>query len=224
MVEMNLAQKRLMFTTDSELAIRNSEVVFIAVGTPSDKDGKADLSAVMAVVEHIAKYMDSPKVVVVKSTVPVGTCHKLRDVVRQKMRKPVEFDVVSNPEFLREGEAVNDFMVPDRVVVDSLSALSIAFEKEEIYRKYLRELFEALEASKAVSFVLSETEQNPKVYSRTGVEEFLADGVIVLYNMKKDGKRENALEILKLRSSRHRKGLIPYTFSKTGIDIMPKTL
>ena len=114
--------------------------------------------------------------------------------------------------------------IPDRVVVDSLSALSIAFEKEEIYRRYLRELFEALEASKAVSFVLSETEQNPKVYSRTGVEEFLADGVIVLYNMKKDGKRENALEILKLRSSRHRKGLIPYTFSKTGIDIMPKTL
>jgi KaiC/GvpD/RAD55 family RecA-like ATPase len=112
--------------------------------------------------------------------------------------------------------------VPDRIVVDSLSALSIAFEKEETYRKYLRELFEALEASKAVSFVLSETEQNPKVYSRTGVEEFLADGVIVLYNMKKDGKRENALEILKLRSSRHKKGLIPYTFSKNGLDIMPK--
>ena len=112
--------------------------------------------------------------------------------------------------------------VPDRIVVDSLSALSIAFEKEETYRKYLRELFEALEASKAVSFVLSETEQNPKVYSRTGVEEFLADGVIVLYNMKKDGRRENAMEILKLRSSRHRKGLIPYTFTKNGIEIMPK--
>ncbi|MBI2144044.1 UDP-glucose/GDP-mannose dehydrogenase family protein [Candidatus Woesearchaeota archaeon] len=117
LVEMNQAQKRLMFTTDSELAIKNSEVIFIAVGTPSDKDGKADMSAVMAVAEHIAKYMDSPKVIVVKSTVPVGTGHKLRDFIRQKVRKPVEFDVVSNPEFLREGEAVNDFMVPDRVVI-----------------------------------------------------------------------------------------------------------
>ncbi len=119
MVEMNLAQKRLMFTTDSELAIRNSDVIFIAVGTPSasDGDGKADLSAVFAVAEHMARYMDSYKVIIVKSTVPVGTCHKLKEFIRQKQKKPVEFDVVSNPEFLREGEAVNDFMVPDRVVV-----------------------------------------------------------------------------------------------------------
>ncbi len=117
MVEMNLAQKRLMFTTDSELAIRNSEVIFIAVGTPSGKDGKADLSAVFAVADHIAKYLDSYKVIIVKSTVPVGTCHKIRDHIMQKMKKPVEFDVVSNPEFLREGEAVNDFMIPDRIVI-----------------------------------------------------------------------------------------------------------
>ena len=88
--------------------------------------------------------------------------------------------------------------------------------------KSLGKLFEPLEASKAVSFVLSETEQNPKVYSRTGIEEFLADGVIVLYNLKKDGKRENALEILKLRASRHKKGLIPYSFAKNGIEIIPK--
>ena len=117
LVEMNLAQKRLMFTTDSELAIRNSDIVFIAVGTPSDGDGKADLSAVFAVAEHIARYMDAYKVVVVKSTVPVGTCHKLRDLIKQKLKKPVEFDVVSNPEFLREGEAVNDFTIPDRIVI-----------------------------------------------------------------------------------------------------------
>ena len=112
--------------------------------------------------------------------------------------------------------------VPDRIVVDSLSALSIAFEKEEAYRKYLRELFEALEVSNAVSLVLSETEQNPKVYSRTGVEEFLADGVIVLYNLKRDGKRENALEILKLRSCRHKKGIVPYTFTKNGLEVSVK--
>ncbi len=117
MVEMNLSQKRLMFTTDSELAIKNSEVIFIAVGTPSDKDGKADLSAVISVAEHLARFMNSYKVVAVKSTVPVGTCHRLKDLIKQKMKKPVEFDVVSNPEFLREGEAVNDFMIPDRVVM-----------------------------------------------------------------------------------------------------------
>lgn len=117
MVEMNLAQKRLMFTTDSELAIRNSDVIFIAVGTPSDGNGKADLSAVFAVADHIAKYLDSYKVIIVKSTVPVGTCHKIRDHIMQKMKRQIEFDVVSNPEFLREGEAVNDFMIPDRIVI-----------------------------------------------------------------------------------------------------------
>ncbi len=117
LVEMNLAQKRLMFTTDSELAIRNSEVVFIAVGTPSGRDGGADLSGVFSVAESIARYLDSYRVIIVKSTVPVGTCHKLRDFIGQKLKRPVEFDVVSNPEFLREGEAVNDFMVPDRIVV-----------------------------------------------------------------------------------------------------------
>ncbi len=117
LVEMNLAQKRLMFTTDSELAISNSEVVFIAVGTPSDGNGRADLSAVFAVADHIAKYMDSYKVIIVKSTVPVGTVHKIRDHIKQKMKRQVDFDVVSNPEFLREGEAVNDFMIPDRIVI-----------------------------------------------------------------------------------------------------------
>ncbi len=110
--------------------------------------------------------------------------------------------------------------VPDRICVDSLSALSIAFEKEETYRKYLRELFGALEASNAVSLVLTETEQNPSVYSRSGVEEFLSDGVVVLYNIKKDGKRENALEILKLRSSKHKKGLVPYRFGPKGLEIL----
>lgn len=117
LVEMNLAQKRLMFTTDSEIAIKNSDVVFIAVGTPSSPDGSADMSSVFAVAEQIAGFMDSYKVVIVKSTVPVGMCHKLKEFIRQKQKKPVEFDVVSNPEFLREGEAVNDFMIPDRIVV-----------------------------------------------------------------------------------------------------------
>ena len=111
--------------------------------------------------------------------------------------------------------------LPDRIVVDSLSALSIAFTEVENYRKYIRELFESLEELNCISFVLSETEQDPKVYSRTGVEEFLADGVIVLYNINKDGKRENALEILKLRSSSHKKGLVPYKITSKGITIFP---
>lgn len=111
--------------------------------------------------------------------------------------------------------------LPDRMVLDSLSALSIAFTEEQNYRKYIRELFESLEDLNCISFVLSETEQNPKVYSRSGVEEFLADGVVVLYNIKKGDKRENALEILKLRSGSHKKGIVPYKITSKGITIFP---
>lgn len=109
--------------------------------------------------------------------------------------------------------------VPDRVVLDSLSALSIAFEDEENYRKYIRQLFESFEAYDSINFVLSETEQNPNVYSRSGIEEFLADGVIVLYNMKIGAHRENALEILKLRSSKHEKRLVPYHIGDNGFSV-----
>ncbi|MBS3132540.1 UDP-glucose/GDP-mannose dehydrogenase family protein [Candidatus Woesearchaeota archaeon] len=116
-VETNTAQKRLMFTTDSQLAIENSEIIFIAVGTPSDSDGKADLSAVFQVADDIARFINGYKVVVMKSTVPVGTSHKLKERLKEKMKQKHEFDVVSNPEFLREGEAVQDFMVPDRIVI-----------------------------------------------------------------------------------------------------------
>jgi len=123
-VEMNLAQRRLMFTTDAELAIRNSDVIFIAVGTPSGPDGSADLSAVFAVAGQVARFMESYKVVVVKSTVPVGTCHLIRKLIGEKLKRPVEFDVVSNPEFLREGEAVNDFVLPDRIVIGAESSKS----------------------------------------------------------------------------------------------------
>lgn len=112
---------------------------------------------------------------------------------------------------------------PDKICIDSLSALSIAFEKEENYRKYIRELFELLEGYDSVNFVISETEQNPKIYSKTGVEEFLADGVVVFYNLKVDRSRKNALEILKLRSSKHLKIMIPYKITKTGFKIeIPK--
>ncbi|MCR4335737.1 MAG: hypothetical protein NUV57_04325 [archaeon] len=110
--------------------------------------------------------------------------------------------------------------LPDKIAIDSLSALSIAFTEEDSYRKYIRELFESVEELNCTSYVISETEQDPKIYSRTGVEEFLADGVIVLYNLKKDGQRENAIEILKLRSSAHKKGMTPYKITKKGITIL----
>src|SRR3989344_8189084 len=103
MVEQNSQQRRLMFTTDSQLAIENSDIIFIAVGTPSDVDGKADLSAIFSVGGMIARFMNGYKVVVMKSTVPVGTTSKLKAHIISLMKSPVEFDIVSNPEFLREG-------------------------------------------------------------------------------------------------------------------------
>lgn len=109
--------------------------------------------------------------------------------------------------------------VPDRIGLDSLSALSIAFETEDNYRKYIRELFETFEEYGAVTYAIGETEQDPTVYSRTGVEEFLADAVIVFYNIKKKGERENALEILKLRSSKHEKRIVPYCLTSDGFSI-----
>ncbi len=109
--------------------------------------------------------------------------------------------------------------IPDRIAIDSLSALSIGFEAEENYRKYLRELFETLEYNNSVNLVIGETEQDPQLYSRTGVEEFLADGVVVLYNMKSDKRRENALELLKLRSCAHEKRMVPYRMGTKGFDI-----
>lgn len=120
-----------------------------------------------------------------------------------------------------EVEPIRLPFVPHRIGIDSLSALSIAFENEENYRKYIRQLFEAFEAYNSINFILTETEQNPTIYSRAGVEEFLADGVIVLYNIKIKAHRENALEILKLRSSGHVKRLVPYEINETGVIIYP---
>lgn len=106
---------RLMFSTDVAGAIRDAEVVLIAVGTPQSQDGSADLSAVLAVAETIGKNMNNHKVVATKSTVPVGTADKVRAAIAQHTTHP--FSVASNPEFLKEGDAVNDFLKPDRVVL-----------------------------------------------------------------------------------------------------------
>jgi len=108
---------RLSFTTSLEEGVKNSKVIFIAVGTPSDKNGEADLSAVLQVSAEIAKYMTGYRLIVQKSTVPVGTGARVKRTIERNLKKPVPFDVASNPEFLREGSAVETFMRPDRVVI-----------------------------------------------------------------------------------------------------------
>src|SRR5262245_22159243 len=115
LIERNVREERLTFTTDFDAAVKRSLVLFIAVGTPPAPDGSADLSAVFKVAKDIGRIMDRYKLIVTKSTVPVGTTEKIRDIIAKETRQP--FDVVSNPEFLKQGAAVEDFMKPDRVVV-----------------------------------------------------------------------------------------------------------
>ena len=120
MVERNAAAGRLRFTTDAKLAVEHGLFQFIAVGTPPDEDGSADLQYVLAVAKSIAEHMSEYRVVVDKSTVPVGTADRVRDHMLKAMSeagKQVEFDVVSNPEFLKEGAALDDFMKPDRIII-----------------------------------------------------------------------------------------------------------
>ncbi|HCS39704.1 MAG TPA: UDP-glucose 6-dehydrogenase [Anaerolineaceae bacterium] len=120
LVEQNVQAKRLHFSQDYQSALEGAEYAFIAVGTPSGVDGEADLQYVKAAAESIADIVDFPILVINKSTVPVGTGDWVADVIRRKRgNRPLEFAVVSNPEFLREGSAINDFMAPDRVVLGS---------------------------------------------------------------------------------------------------------
>src|SRR5215216_5224114 len=115
LVRRNSHEKRLTFTTTLPKAVRDSAIIFIAVGTPQGEDGSADLQHVLGVARDVAKAMNGYKVVVDKSTVPVGTSEKVREVIRRETTHP--FSVVSNPEFLKQGAAIEDFMKPDRVVI-----------------------------------------------------------------------------------------------------------
>ena len=117
MVARNVADGRLAFTTDLAEGVRRSEIIFIAVGTPAKLNGETDLSAVEEVARGIGQAMDRYKVIVNKSTVPVGTGELVREIVQKHQKVPVEFDVVSNPEFLREGSAIEDTLRPDRIVI-----------------------------------------------------------------------------------------------------------
>jgi len=113
----NIKSKRLKFTSSIKEAVKNSEVIFIAVGTPSLENGEADLTGVENVAQTIAQNMDGYRLIVEKSTVPVETCAWIKKTVATYIKKKHKFDVVSNPEFLREGSAINDFTHPDRIVI-----------------------------------------------------------------------------------------------------------
>lgn len=134
-VKRNVEKKRLNFTTDLDQAVKDSKICFIAVGTPPNEDGSADLKHVLEVAESIGKALDDYKVVVNKSTVPVGTAEKVSNVISKQTKQ--SFDVVSNPEFLKEGAAVADFMRPERIIIGTAS--DQAFEvMKELYEPFIR--------------------------------------------------------------------------------------
>jgi UDPglucose 6-dehydrogenase len=139
-VKRNYQEHRLFFTTDLGPAIQKSLVCCIAVGTPQDKDGSADLSMVLQVAREIGRHMNGYKVIVDKSTVPVGTARQVRQVIQEELQargEAFEFDVVSNPEFLKEGSAIDDFMKPDRVVV-GCDEVRVAELMKELYAPFTR--------------------------------------------------------------------------------------
>lgn len=131
----NVAQRRLSFSNDLDLAVKNSLICFIAVGTPQANDGSADLSSVFSVAQSIAKSMNDYKVIVNKSTVPVGTAVEVEKVIKNNTK--YDFDVVSNPEFLKQGAAVEDFLKPDRVIIGSDSEKATRI-MQELYAPFLR--------------------------------------------------------------------------------------
>ena len=139
LVVKNMREGRLSFSTNIEEAVKSSLVIFIAVGTPSSDDGSADLKFVEEVAREIARYMDGYKVVVVKSTVPVGTCRRVKQLIKDHQVRPTPFDIVSNPEFQREGSAIEDFMRPDRVTIGAESEQAIAIMKDIYSALYLIE-------------------------------------------------------------------------------------
>ncbi len=135
MVSANLEEERISFTTDIKSAVETSQVIFIAVGTPQSEDGAADINYVLDVARQIGSYINEYKVIVTKSTVPVGTTEKVRDII--KSLTDVRFDIASNPEFLKEGAAVEDFLKPERVVIGVESEKAAEILKE-LYLPFMR--------------------------------------------------------------------------------------
>jgi UDPglucose 6-dehydrogenase len=155
LVARNVQAGRLQFTTDLKSAIERSLVIFIGVGTPPKEDGSADMSYVESVANSIAEYMTEYKVIVTKSTVPVGTGKWLRGLITERQKHKTNFGVASNPEFLREGAAINDFMRPDRVVIGSDDPTAIAIMKDLYRPLYLIEtpiVITSLEAAELTKY------------------------------------------------------------------------
>jgi UDPglucose 6-dehydrogenase len=139
LIRRNMREKRLSFTLDVDQAVKKSLVLFIAVGTPPKKDGSVDLRFVEEVGREIGRSIDGYKVIATKSTVPVGTGARLRQIINRELREPVHFDMASNPEFLREGSAIEDFMRPNRVVIGASSDQALAILKDLYSPLYLIE-------------------------------------------------------------------------------------
>jgi UDPglucose 6-dehydrogenase len=135
LLKKNIHEKRIFFTDDLKEAVQKTEIIFLALPTPQSEDGSADLQHVLAVAQKIGTSMNGYKVIVNKSTVPVGTADRVREVIAGQTE--LEFDVVSNPEFLKEGAAVNDFMKPDRVVIGSSSQKALAI-MQDLYAPFVR--------------------------------------------------------------------------------------
>lgn len=135
LLQNNIDEKRVTFTTSLKEVTQESDVIFMCLPTPPLEDGSVDMTRVLDVADKMAKHINGYKVIVSKSTVPVGTCDKVKKIISAKTKK--KFDVVSNPEFLKEGAAVNDFMSPDRVVVGTRSKKAADIMRE-LYRSFMR--------------------------------------------------------------------------------------
>ena len=155
LVAKNVQAGRLHFTTDVRQAVEHALVIFLAVGTPPKPDGSPDMSYVEAAAASVADYMNDYKVVVTKSTVPIGTGERIRRLISERKKTRANFGVVSNPEFLREGAAINDFMRPDRVVIGSRDEEAIAIMKDLYRPLYLIEapfVITSLEAAELTKY------------------------------------------------------------------------
>ncbi len=155
LVAKNTQAGRLNFTTDIKSAVEQALVIFLAVGTPPKEDGSADLKYIDAAARSIAEHLNGYKVIVTKSTVPIGTGEHLRRLIREHQKKSTNFGIVSNPEFLREGAAINDFMRPDRVVIGSQDEEAIAIMRDLYRPLYLIEapvVITSLESAELIKY------------------------------------------------------------------------
>lgn len=135
LVERNVKSNRLTFTTDYKSAVQGSEIIFLAVSTPPNQDGSANLQYIKNAASELSEYMNSYKIIVTKSTVPVGTTGLVSEIIKSKTNQ--EFDVASNPEFLKEGSAINDFMFPDRIVI-GVESVKAEKKLKELYDPFIR--------------------------------------------------------------------------------------